>query len=379
MTQVAIAHDYLTQRGGAERVVLAMARAFPEAPLYTSLYDAQATYPEFGAMDIRTSPLNLSATIRHHHRLGLPLFAPAFSAKRVRADVVLCSTSAWAHGIRTHGAKLVYCHTPARWLYGTRGYLRSRQWKAPATMAAAAALGALRPSLRRWDRRAAGRASRYLCNSVEVRNQVRAVYGIDAEVLPPPPGLTPLGPEEPLAGVEPGYHLVVSRMMPYKNVLAVVEAFRRLPAERLVVIGDGPDWEGASALAGVNVTLHRAVSDAQLRWAYRHAATMVCGAWEDFGLVPIEAAQFGVPTLALRWGGFLDTVVEGETGLFVDEPTPSAITDGVRQMVRHRWEPATLLTQASRFTEAAFAARLRELTAEVGGVTSAGATAGHTV
>jgi len=360
-----VAHDYLTQRGGAERVVLAMARAFPDAPIYTSLYDPAGTYPEFGALDVRTSLLNRSATLRRHHRLALPLFAPSFSTQRVDADVVFCSTSAWAHGIRTLGAKVVYCHTPARWLYGTRGYLTSHHWGPAATLAAAVSLGVLRPALRCWDHRAAAAASRYLCNSREVRDQVRLIYGIDAEVLPPPPGLTADGAEDPLPGVAPGYHLVVSRMLPYKNVLPVIEAFESLPGERLLVVGDGPDWPAAQALAGRNVSLLRRVTDDQLRWAYANAGCVVCCAWEDFGLVPVEAAQFGVPALAMRWGGFLDTVVEDETGLFIDRPTCEAIIEGVQRMTRRTWDPTCLRARAEGFAEPQFARRLTQLAAEV--------------
>src|SRR5436190_19462163 len=113
---VALVHDYLTQRGGAERVVLAMMSAFPRAPLYTSLYEPETTYPDFRKADVRPLRINRIGLLRRNHRLALPLLAPAFSSLRVEADIVLCSTSGWAHGVHTGGKPVVYCHAPARWL-----------------------------------------------------------------------------------------------------------------------------------------------------------------------------------------------------------------------------------------------------------------------
>ena len=124
---VAIVHDYLTQRGGAERVVLAMHRAFPQAPIYTSLYEPDLTFPEFKDLDVRPSYLNRSEFFRHHHRLALPFLAHAFSRFEIDQKVVLCSSSGWAHGVQTAGTKLVYCYCPARWLYKRTDYFRSIQ------------------------------------------------------------------------------------------------------------------------------------------------------------------------------------------------------------------------------------------------------------
>ena len=130
--RVVLVHDYLTQRGGAERVALVLTHAFPEAPLVTSLYDPLATYPEFRLAHVEPLPVNRLSVLRHNHKVALPLLAPSFSAVTVNADVVVCSSSGWAHGIRTDGRKLVYCHTPARWLYEREDYLlgygRAARW-----------------------------------------------------------------------------------------------------------------------------------------------------------------------------------------------------------------------------------------------------------
>jgi glycosyltransferase involved in cell wall biosynthesis len=356
--RVAIAHDYLTQRGGAERVVLNMMDAFPSAELHTLLYDPPGTFPEFDRAHVRASPLNRVPLLRRKHRLAFPVLAGATDRLRVDADVVVCSSSGWAHGVKTPGAKVVYCHSPARWLYQPDAYLRG------AGAAARLAARALRGPLARWDRRAARSANRYVVNSTHVARSVRRLYGIEPEVLPPPPALTPDGPHRAVESVEPGFILCVSRLLPYKNVDAVVTAFRRLPDERLVVVGDGPEWARVAQLAGPNVTLLGRVDDARLRWLYEHAAAVVVASFEDYGLTPLEAAEFDKPTAALRFGGLVDTVADGETGLFFGAARPEEIAEVLRAVLVERWSARALETHAARFSHERFVGRLREIVDE---------------
>ncbi len=252
----------------------------------------------------------------------------------IDADVVVASSSGWAHGFRTSGRTVVYCHNPARWLYQTDEYLGGPAWRSP--------LGppvlALRPLLRRWDRRAADGVDVYLANSRVVQQRIAATYDRDAELLPPPHGMDASAPRETvpeLADWEPGYALVVSRLLPYKNVDAVIEAVRGT-GRRLVVVGHGPEEARLRATLPDHVRLLGGLSDAQLRSAYAGAGVLVAASHEDFGLAPLEAAAFGVPTVALRGGGFLETVVEGRTGLFFDAPEPTAIATTLALSDRHR-------------------------------------------
>jgi glycosyltransferase involved in cell wall biosynthesis len=355
---VALVHDYLTQRGGAERVVLALADAFPGAPVFTSLYDRAGTFGEFGDLDVRTLPIDRVRLLRQHHRLALPVLAPAFSRLRIDADVTVCSSSGWAHGARVRGRKVVYCHTPARWLYQTDRYLAgSPHWSATA-------LSLITPPLRRWDRRAAASAQRYLVNSTAVRQRVAELYGIDADVLPPPVDVEHRGPVESVPGLEPGFVLCVSRLLAYKNVDAVVAAFSALPGLRLVVAGTGPLYERIVSTAPPNVTVLGETSDAALRWLYANAVGLVAASYEDFGLTPLEAASFGKPTAALRWGGFLDTTVEGVTGVFFDRPDAATIAEGITQMTGSAWDPATLSAHAGHYSRERFIGRMRAVVDE---------------
>lgn len=358
--KVVLAHDYLTQRGGAERVVLSMAKAFPRSPLYTSLFDPDGTFPEFQALEVRPAAVNRLPVLRRHHRLAFPLLAPTMSSLRVEADVLVCSSSGWAHGIRTNGRKLVYCHAPARWLYQTDRYVRTLGLPAKA---AARALGF---PLKHWDRQAAATASRYIVASTHVAHMVEKVYGRRAHVLPPPPALPPDGPTRALPDIEPGFILCVSRLLPYKNLDAVVEALALHSRDRLVLVGSGPDEARLREAAGPNVRFLGSISDEVLRWLYSTCVAVVAASYEDFGLTPLEAASFGKPAVVLRFGGFLDTVRENETGVFFDVPTPDAIAAALAKVSTTNWDANTIRTHAAAFSEQRFVERLRALVAAEG-------------
>lgn len=367
MTQgVALAHDYATQRGGAERVALLLAEAFPGSPMYTTLYDPDGTFPEFGALDLRTSALDRSRLLRRHHRAALPFLAPAVDRQRVDADVLLASSTGWAHGYRGARRTVVYCHAPARWLYQTGRYAgRSDSGRARAA-AVKTAIGMLGPRLREWDQRAARSAHRYLVNSTVIKRAVAEVYGIEAEVLfPPPAPLDSDGEARPLPGIEEPFVLCVARLLPYKNVDVVIEA-AAAAGTPVVVVGDGPDrrrLEGLAARTGAAHLVGR-VSDAELRWLYASCVGLVAASFEDFGLSPLEAAAFGKPTAALHDGGYLDTVVAGRTGVFFETPDAPSVADAIQRMVVGQWSAETIMQHADAFSEARFAARLREIVDE---------------
>jgi glycosyltransferase involved in cell wall biosynthesis len=376
---VAIVHDYLTQRGGAERVVLLLAETFPDAPIHTSLYDPAGTFPEFTGLDIQTTPLDRFGILRRQHRLAFPILAPTFSALRIDADVLLCSSSGWAHGTRTGGRKVVYCHAPARWLYQADRYLgqRPRHSGPPPRgsslrrhtddlrrSARTTALHLLGPSLRHWDQQAARSADRYLTNSTAMADAIRAIYGLEAEVLPPPPALTSDGPEREVLGLEPGYFLCIARLLPYKNVQVITEAVGLVPGARLMIVGDGPARSDIETVAGPNVRFLGQVDDATLRWLYRNSLALVSASFEDYGLTSLEAACFGRPSVVLRSGGFLDTVVDGLTGIFFDAPVVDHVAQAMKMAAEQTWDEDELRAHAEKFSEDSFKRRIRQVIAE---------------
>lgn len=356
---MAIAHDYLTQKGGAERVVLAMHRAFPEAKIYTTLYNPEGTYPEFANADIVTSILNRIPYFRKNHRAALPLLAPVSSRMRIPADIVVCSSSGWAHGFKTAGSVFVYCHSPARWLYLTEQYLGKARRRLPA----AVAMQMVAPALRRWDRRAALRADRYVANSNVVQTRIKNVYGLDVAVLHPPHSVDIEGAMHAVSGLEHfvgegGHFIVVSRLLPYKNLDKVIDAFRGLN-ERLLIIGAGPLAAELKAVSPSNVRIVSNLTDAEMRWAYSSAKAVIAASHEDFGITPLEGGAWGKPTIALRAGGYLDTILEGTTGAFFAEPTPECIGEAVRHFRSEDWDSERIKNHVERFSEQGFNERLR--------------------
>ncbi len=359
---ISLAHDYITQRGGAERVVLSLSKAFPTAPLYTTLFEPSTTYPEFANIDIRAGKLNGSPLLRRNHRLAMPLLRNAVSKTMIDAEVTLVSSSGWAHGMQTTGRKIVYCHAPARWLYQTEKYAGTQGMRRAMVNAAMATLGR---GLRSWDQRAAASADLYVANSTAIRDAIQKTYGIDAEVIHPPATLIPGG--ETAGGEMPDirapFILCVARLLPYKNVDVVIDAVLATDDVDLVVVGTGPERDAllARAKGSPRVRLTGSVTDAQLRWLYANCLGLIAASYEDFGLSPIEAASFGKPVAALRAGGYLDTVIEGETGVFFDSTDPHAVAQAVEALSRRTWRDERIRTHAASFSEASFIARMRQL------------------
>lgn len=344
--RVALAHDYINQFGGAERVVLEMARMWPQAPIYTSLYRPASSYEEFGRREIRTSFLD-RAPVDSSFRALTPLYPLAFrSFTPVQADVLISSSSGWAHGIRVEPGTthVVYCHSPARWLYSTSAYIAS-----PTKRAAAAPLLS---ALRRWDQRAATRADGYIANSNAIRDSIKDVYGLDAEVVYPPVDtrrFTPTAPGERL--------LVVSRLLAYKRVDLAVKAATRahLPLD---VIGDGPLAAELRSIAGPSVRFLGRLPDDEVTGFMQQCRAVILPGREDFGIVPVEAAAAGKPTVAFGLGGALETIKDGATGVLFPEATVESLTSGLERLKSLDSDPADLAAHAEGFSLDTFRDRL---------------------
>lgn len=356
---VALAHDYLTQRGGAERALLALTRAFPDAPVHTSVHEPTTTYAEFSHHDIRTTPLQRVGPLRRNPRLALPVLAPVVERHRVEAAVTICQSTGWSHGMAVSGAKIVYAHNTARWLYQQEEYLanlpRAYRW----------GLAPFAPPLRRWDRRAADTADVVVAGSGVARERIRRHWNRDAEVIYPPPGLAPDGAQSPVEGAEPGFLLSVGRLLPYKRVDVIIDAVRTLADTRLIVVGEGPDAERLAASAPDRVRFIPSVTDAELRWLYTNAAALVTASQEDFGLTPLEAMGFGTPVVVVAAGGFLETVEPDVSGIFFDTPDAASLRRALERTAAHDWDHEALRARAEAFSEASFIRRFRALVDDV--------------
>lgn len=340
----AVVHDYLNQRGGAERVALELARLWPGAPIYTSLHRPKSTLQDFREHDVRTTFLSRLPTDRGFRNL-LPLYPAAFRALgMLDQDLVVSSSSGWAHGVRTSPGTVhvVYCHTPARWLHRHEhlGSGSARQRLARPVLGA----------LRRWDRAAACRADRYVANSENVRGRIRAAYGIDAEVVHPPVEVDRFRPRPRGERL-----LVVSRLLPYKRVDLAIEAANRagLPLD---VIGSGPSYKQLRALAGPTVRFDRRLEDAAITDLMENCRALVLPGDEDFGITPVEALAAGKPVVAFAAGGALETLEDGFTGAMFHEPSADALLAALRRAEQLETPPEALAERARRFSPQAFRA-----------------------
>lgn len=342
---VAIVHDYVNQRGGAERVALELAAMFPGAPIYTSLYRRASTFPEFEQFELRTSLLDRLPVDAGFRNL-FPLYPMAFrSLGAISGDLVISSSSGWAHAVRTSDDTFhaVYCHTPARWLYG-HPY-----------MAAARRVRLLRPALgvmRRWDRIAARRADLYIANGPLVQGRIRDSYGLTAPIVSPPVDTERFTPRPRGSRL-----LVVSRLLPYKRVELVVEAATRAGIG-LDVVGVGPSLDALRAMAGPTVTFHGALDDGGVTVLMEQCRTFCLPGIEDFGIAPVEAQAAGKPVVAFAAGGALDTVTDGVSGVFFSENTADAVLDAIHRADRLETSPEELGALAARYSHAVFRAAL---------------------
>ncbi|MDQ7842940.1 MAG: glycosyltransferase [Armatimonadota bacterium] len=358
--RVALVHDWLITLGGSDRVLLALHEVFPDAPVYTFLADPARLPAPFACLPVRTSWLQRlpGATSRHRWLVPLmPLAARTFDLRGVQ--VVLSSSHACAKGVLVppRAVHICYCHTPMRYAWELRGtYLQAM----PPVIRplAAAALG----WLRRWDHATSARVHHFIANSRHVAARIRAHYGREATVIYPPVDTAFFTPGERRTGEE--YFLTVGRLVPYKRIDLAVEAFTR--ARRpLVVVGDGPEAPRLRALAGPTVRFVGEVSDDVLRDYYRGCRAVVFPGVEDFGLVPVEAQACGRPVIAYAEGGALESVVEGETGLFFRLPTPEALFGAVQAFERRRFDPGVIRRHAERFSVPRFQAEIASFVGQV--------------
>jgi len=351
--KVAIVHDYLNQAGGAERVVAVLHRMFPDAPIFVTLFDPAAVGAPLADADVRVSWMQRLPGWRQHFKKYLPLYPVAVRSFDLRGyDLVLSSSSAWAKGVSVpRGAVHVcYCYTPMRWAWSLDGYLARSELGPFARLASRALAG----PLRWWDVHTARRVDRFVAISTEVARRIRTSYGRDCDIVFPPVDVDRFQPED-RAG---DYYLVVSRLNAYKRIDLAVEACTRRGLS-LVIVGDGPARPSLERIAGPTVRFAGRLSDREVADLFAHCRAFILPGTEDFGLTPLEANAAGRPVVAFASGGALDTVRDGETGVFFRAPDATALAQALDAVSAREWDPRALRAHAESFAEPVFAARLR--------------------
>jgi glycosyltransferase involved in cell wall biosynthesis len=332
-----------------------MARAFPDAPIYTSVYLRENTFPEYKALDVR--PLPLAGFIRDETQFKLLYPLWLFELPRIDFsgfDVVLSSSTYLAKFIRpASGVRHVaYIYAPFRLLWKPEAY---RQGSLPASGVFENLVRTVVPVLRRWDQARTRAIPRIATTCQHMAAQIMRDYGRSATVIYPPveiPGFSKPQPRE-------DYFLCVGRLMSHKRVDLAVEACSRL-GRRLIVVGDGPEREHLERLAGPSVEFLGRVSDAALEQLYLKAAALIFPSHEDFGLVPLEAQAHGVPVIAFGEGGVLETVKDGVSGIFFATQDIDSISRCLRSFDGRRFPEGPIREWARTFDGQGFTARLMD-------------------
>jgi len=348
---VALVHDWLNQMGGAEDVLETMVGMFPGSPIYTSMYWREGMPSAYRAWPVQTTWMDRLPGIYRHHQPYLPLYPLAFSGLDLSDyDLILSNKSGFCHGVRTGAASHVcYCLAPTRYVWDFESY-------AAREALPAALKTALRPviaSLRRWDYQAAQRVDRFVAISREIQSRIRRHYGREAAVIHPPVDTERFRP----SSEREDYYLIVSRLIPYKRIDLAVRAFNQL-GRPLVIAGGGRDREALEALAGPTVTFLGYVPDEELPGLYARCRAYVLPGVEDFCIAPVEAQAAGRPVIAYGAGGALDTVIEGDTGVFFRRQTPEALAEAVRAFDPDAIDPDACSANADRFDVAVFRDKL---------------------
>ncbi|MBN1640047.1 MAG: glycosyltransferase [Anaerolineae bacterium] len=356
--RVALVHDWLNQVGGAENVLEHLVSLYPEAPIYTSIYWPEAMPARYREWEIRTTWMDKLPMVHRHHQPFLPLYPVAFEGLDLSGyDVVLSNKSGFCHGVITPPETLhvCYCLSPTRYVWRYHDYARREGLGRLARAALAPVLSALRV----WDRGAADRVDRYIAISTEIQRRIHKYYRRESDVIYPPVDTARFAP----ADEYDDYYLVVGRQVPYKRIDLAVQACTELGLP-LKVAGSGRDQARLRKMAGPTVEFLGYVPDRELPALLAGCKAFLFPGAEDFGIAPLEAMAAGRPVIAYAYGGALDTVVEGVTGILFPEQTARSLAEAIRRFDARAYDPWAIRRHAERFDAAVFRERIAAYVAQ---------------
>jgi glycosyltransferase involved in cell wall biosynthesis len=346
---VTLGHDYLLVMRGAERTFAAIAGLYGEAPIFTLLYDEQGTNHRFVGRSISTSAIQRLGVGQHGFRRLLPLYPLAVERLRPGpCDVLLTSSSAFAHGIHApdRAVHVCYCHAPFRYAWYEQARALS-ETPIPLRPALRAVLG----WMRRWDVAASRRVDEYIANSRLTQERIKRFYGRDATIIHPPVETHRFSPGEPGDSL-----LIVSEIVRHKRLDVALEAARRAGAP-IQVVGSGPDYRELSDAYPEARFLGRA-GDEEIAGLYASARAVVVPSMEEFGITAVEAQAAGRPVIAAAAGGALETVIDGQTGRLAALDDVDAFTRAIEGIDDLRFDPLRAVENAARFSVEEFQRRL---------------------
>lgn len=350
----ALVHDYLNQWGGAEKVLQAFCEIWPEAPIFTLVYDRKATRGYFEERKIYTSFLQKVPFLKNNHRLFL-MFMPqaAESFDFSGYDIVLSDSASYGKGVITSPETLhvSYCHTPLRYVWDdNQKYVN--EFCFPWVIKKFSSLPL--SWLRIWDKEAASRVDKFIANSFFVQKRIKKYYGRDSEVIHPPLNSQNFSIEK-----NDDYFLMVGRLLPYKRFDLAIETFNKAK-KPLKIIGDGPDKKRLKKMAKDNIEFVGEVkSDKDLASYYSRALAFVFPQEEDFGIVALEAMAAGRPVIAYAGGGALETVVDGKTGILFDEQSRESLEAAIKKFNPNDFDSQAIRQHALGFDKEIFKQKIK--------------------
>lgn len=353
--RVALVHDWLTGMRGGERVLETLCRMFPDAPIYTLIYNPKAVSELIRSRQVNVSLLQRIPGIHQSYRWFLPFMPMAIESLKPRSvDLIISTSHCVAKGIipQDSAKHLCYCFTPMRyaWVFYEE-YFGGNKLKS-------FALKPILQQLRQWDARTCKRVDRFVTLSRHVRRRIQDFYGREADVVYPPVNTDYWTPS---SKKHDNYDLIVSALVPYKRLDLAVKTYA-VSGLPLKIAGAGSEYRFLRELAGncKNIEFLGRVSDEEVRELYRSCRALVFPGEEDFGLVPVEVQACGRPVIAYAKGGALETVVEGVTGVFFKEQTLSSFQAAVKRCAEIDWDSTVIRQHAERFSEKYFVAGLRD-------------------
>lgn len=333
--KIAIVHDWLMSQGGAERVLEEILRLYP-SPVFT-LFQSR----ENNLTDVKRSFLQNFPLAHYRHYLPLyPLAIEQFDLKEY--DLIISSSHAVAKGVKTHSNQLhiCYCHTPMRYAWD----LEEQYLESMGSLKAVVARQVLK-YLRRWDLNSVPRVDAFIANSHYIAERIRRVYGREATVIYPPVATHLFTPKES----KEAFYLTISRLVPYKRVDLIVEAFNQMPSKQIKIVGVGPEFNKLHKKANGNIEFLGFQSDEAIRDLVASAKGFIFAADEDFGIAPVEAQAAGTPVIAYGRGGALETVIAGKTGLFFEEQSALSLIKAIEEFEKINWNGKLIRSHSEKF------------------------------